>query len=162
MTSPEQLPHATLVVGFGNTLAGDDGVGPVVARQLAALDLPPHARVVEARTDALELAGLWRGELQVWMVDALIRGAAPGTIHRLDHDEVMSVAQHHATVHQLSLPECLRWLALAEPAMAGVRYRLYGVEPQWLGLSEGLGPAVAAAANRLVEILLADLAHLPG
>jgi hydrogenase maturation protease len=162
VTTPEALRCPTLVVGFGNTLAGDDGVGPLVARRLAALDLPSGARVVEARTDALELAGLWHGEPRVWMVDALIRGSAPGTIHRLDHDDVFSVPQRHATVHHLSLPECLRWLAVAEPAMNAVRYRLYGVEPERVGLREGLSPAVAAAAERLVERLLEELAYLPG
>ncbi len=154
--------RAILVAGFGNTLAGDDGIGPLVARRLAALELPSHVRAAEARTDALELAGLWHGETHVWLVDALIRGDAPGTIHRLEHDEVMSVAQRHATVHHLSLPECLRWLALAEPAMAAVRYRLYGVEPERLDLGEGLSPAVAVAADRLVEDLLRELSYLPG
>jgi len=162
VTDAEALRAPTLVVGFGNTLAGDDGVGPAVVRRLAALGAPGLVRMVEAGTDALDLAGLWRGEARVWMVDALLRGSAPGTIHRLEHEEVLAVPQRHATVHHLSLPECLRWLALAEPAMAAVRYRLYGVEPGRLGLGEGLSPAVARAADRLAEALLRELTHFPG
>jgi len=162
VTAPDRQQRAILVAGFGNTLAGDDGVGPLVVRRLATLELPSGTRAVEVRTDALELAGLWRGETHVWLVDALIRGAAPGTIHRLEHDEVMSVPQRHATVHHLSLPECLRWLALDETAMAAVRYRLYGVEPERLDLGEGLSPAAAAAADQLAEELFRELSYLPG
>jgi len=158
-----EAPRATiLVVGFGNSLAGDDGAGPAVVGRLDSAGPPPVARTVEAGTDALDLAGLWRGEAQVWMVDAVLRGAAPGTIHRLEHEEVLAVPQRHATVHHLSLPECLRWLALAEPAMAPVRYRLYGIEPGRLGLGEDLSPAVARAVERLAEALLRELTHFPG
>jgi len=54
----------------------------------------------------------------VWLVDAVIAGAPAGTIHRRGHDEVLGVAQRHATAHALSLPECLRWLVVAYPEMA--------------------------------------------
>lgn len=153
---------ATLVVGFGNTLALDDGVGPEVIRRLAGGPLPEGVRAVQARGDALELADLWRGEPRVWMVDAVVRGSAPGSLHLLEHDEVLSVPQRHATVHHLSLPECLRWLALAIPATAAVRYRLLGVEPARVAVGEGLSPEVAAAAKRLAAMLLDELLYLPG
>jgi hydrogenase maturation protease len=84
-------------------------------------------------------------------VDALVRGAAPGTVHRLSHDELLAVPQRHGTAHQLSLPESLRWIAHAYPEMAGVRYRMWGIEPARLSLEEGLSPAVEAAVEAVCE-----------
>jgi hydrogenase maturation protease len=104
-------------------------------------------RAVEGHSDALRLPSLWRGEPQVWLVDALVRGAPAGTVHRLSHEEVLAVPQRHGTVHQLSLPESLRLIGHAHPEMAGVRYRLWGIEPGPMRLEEGLSPEVGAAVE---------------
>ena len=142
-----------LVVGFGNTLVADDGAGPAVLERLRLADLPEGVRLEEGGQDSLRLPAMWRGEPQVWLVDALSRGAPPGTIHRVGHDELLAIPQRHAGVHQLSLPECLRWLALAYPEMGDVRYSLWGIEPARLEPEEGLSEAVArAVAGMAVEI----------
>jgi hydrogenase maturation protease len=138
-----------LVVGFGNALAGDDGAGPAAVARLQALGLPPGARAEEGGTDALLLPVLWRGESEIWIVDALARGAPPGSVHRLDHEAVLAIPQGHAGAHQLSLPECLRCIALSEPAMAGVRYRLFGIEPRSLALLEPMAEVVAEASREV-------------
>ena len=146
-----QSEPAVLIIGFGTSLMGDDGVGHAVVERLNATDLPPGVRAVAAGSDSLTLPSLCQGEARVWMVDAMVRWVAPGTVHRLDHDEVLSIPQRHATVHHLSLPESLRWIALSYPEMAGIRYRLWGVEPQSLDLGETLSPPVAAAVDVLAR-----------
>jgi hydrogenase maturation protease len=145
-----------LVVGFGNTLAGDDGAGLGVAEGLLRRALLEGVRVEIAGSDSLRLPDLWAGESEVWLVDALIRGEPPGTVHRLGHDEVLRVPQRHATVHQLSLPESLRWIALAYPEMSCVRYRLWGIEPAALGLTQGLSEPVRRAVEGVIEEILRE------
>jgi hydrogenase maturation protease len=152
-------PGSLLVVGFGNVLAGDDAAGPAAMDLLRELRPPPGCRVEDGGCDALGLGGLWQGEPDVWLVDALARGAAPGTVHRLAHEEVLALPPRHGSAHQLSLPECLRCLPLAFPDMAGVRYRLWGVEPRRIGPPAGLSPAVAAAVKAVAgEIHRATIA----
>jgi hydrogenase maturation protease len=102
---------------------------------------------VDGNSDSLHLPALWDGEPRVWLVDALVRGAPPGTVHRLAHEELLAVPQRHGTAHQLSLPESLRWIGLAYPDMAHIRYRLWGIEPGRLALSQGLTPEVEAAVE---------------
>jgi hydrogenase maturation protease len=146
-----------LVVGFGNALAADDGAGPAVVAGLRRRGLPRGARAEEGGQDALRLAGLWRGEPEIWLVDALRRRGPPGSIHRLGHEEVLALPQRHGTAHQLSLPECLRWLAHGYPEMASVRFRLWGIEVSRIELREGLSPEVEAAVERLCDELLLEL-----
>jgi hydrogenase maturation protease len=147
-----------LVVGFGNRLAGDDGAGPAVLDLLRAGRLPVGARAEEGESDALRLPSLWRGEREVWLVDAVRAGGRPGSVYRLAHDDVLTVPQLHATAHQLSLPECLRWIAVSYPEMAAVRYRLWGIEPARVAFGAGLTPAVAAASRAVAAEVLAALA----
>jgi len=119
-------------------------------------------RAEEGHSDSLRLPSVWRGEPRVWLVDALVRGAPPGTVHRLSHEELMAVSQRHGTAHQLSLPESLRWIAHAYPEMATVRYRLWGIEPLRLALAEGLSPEVAAAVEAVCEEIRAEAAREHG
>lgn len=140
-----------LVVGFGNPLMGDDGVGLAVLAHLVELGVPPGVRLAEGGTDATHLADLWQGEEHVVLVDALTRGSPPGTVHRLSLEEVLRLPQEHEGVHALSLPSCLRWVLLARPELARARVELFGVEPAQVAPGQGLTLAVAAAAQQLAR-----------
>jgi hydrogenase maturation protease len=148
-----------LILGLGNPLMADDGVGHAVIERIRRA-VPPTTARAEWAPDVLSLPGLWRAEGEVWLVDAMIRGAAPGSVHRLDHADLMALEQRHESAHHLSLPESLRWIALAFPKMASIHYRLWGVEPREVVARRGLGAAVRAAAERVASEILADLASL--
>jgi hydrogenase maturation protease len=127
---------------------GDDGCGLAVVRRLRDLGGP---RAEEGHSDSLRLPSLWAGEDEIWLVDALVRSAPPGTVHRLSHEELLAIPQRHGTAHRLSLPESLRWIGHTYPEMARVRYRLWGIEPRSFALDEGISPAVAAAVEAVAE-----------
>lgn len=146
-----------LVVGFGNPLVGDDGCGPAVIERLRRSRLPAGVRVEDGHTDALRLPSLWKGEGEIWLIDALQRGAAPGTVHELGHAEVTRAPQRHASAHRLSLPESLRWIALAHPEMERVRYRLWGVEPDRLRPGAKLSAAATAGVRAVAARVRARL-----
>ena len=137
----------------------DDGAGPEVVRRLNAGHPPAGVRVQDGGADSLRLPGFWQGEADVWLVDAVTGGAAPGSIIRLSHDQVLAVPQRHATAHALSLPEGLRWISLSYPEMAGVRYRFWGIVAGCLSLESGLSDEVGAAVDRVVLEILRELKH---
>jgi hydrogenase maturation protease len=160
------MSQPVLVVGLGNSLMADDGVGLEVVRRLAEGALPSHARAEVAGADSLVLPSLWRGEKHLWLVDALQRGEAPGALHRLEHDEVLSLPQAHSGAHHLSLPESLRWIGVAYPEMTVVRYQLWGIEPADVEPRESLSPPVERAVSAVVKAMVSALhgeAHIePG
>ena len=145
----------TLVVGFGNPLMGDDGVGAAVVAELEQIGAPRGLRL-STLADVLHLSSVWRDEARVWMVDAVICGAAPGAVHRRGHAQVLGNPQRHATVHHLSLAEGLRWIVHSCPALACGRFRLWGVEPESVEAVEALSPVVARA-TRTVASEIADV-----
>jgi hydrogenase maturation protease len=156
---PTVLP-GVLVVGLGNPLMGDDGAGPAVIAEIRRRSRPRGAhRLEDGGTDILNLPGLWDDEPSLWVVDAVQGGRPAGTIHRLDHSELLGLPQRTASCHDLSLPECLRWISLAFPRMAGIRYRLWGIEPARVDDREGLSAAVASAVRVVADEVLSELSR---
>ncbi len=83
---------AALIVGCGNLLRGDDGVGPVLIRHLWDRGVPQGARLVDGGTAGMDVAFQMRGADRVVIVDACLTpgasGSAPGTVYRVPGEEL--------------------------------------------------------------------------
>ena len=66
--------YAVLVVGCGNLLRGDDGVGPVLVRHLWERGVPDGARLVDGGTAGMDVAFQMRGAAAVVIIDAFRNG----------------------------------------------------------------------------------------
>lgn len=76
-----------LVAGMGNALSGDDGFGVAVAHALAARRLPPEVHVIEVGIGGIHLVQeLMEGYEALVVIDAVERGAEPGTLFVLEPD----------------------------------------------------------------------------
>ena len=129
-----------LVAGVGNVLRGDDGFGPAVVARLD--ELPAGVEAIETGIggDAL-LQELLAGCDGLVLVDAVDRGAAPGTLFELDPE--VGDAVHVADVH-LANPDRVLSIAKTMGALPE-RVRLVGCQPASVDvLGEGLSPAVEA------------------
>jgi hydrogenase 3 maturation protease len=140
--------HRVAVVGVGQRLRGDDGVGPEVARALRERGaarvfdvgcVPENhlGTLLEARVD------------RVLFVDAADWGAAPGAACVARAEEL---ADRCASTHAMSLTLLARLLAVH-----GIECWLVGVQPADLRLGAALSPPVIDAAHALVEALAACL-----
>jgi hydrogenase maturation protease len=141
-----------LIVGLGNPLMGDDGVGALLAESLAqSLAGHPRAEVLIGGTDLLRCAGEIEGRERVILIDAVQSGAereGAGEITVTDEDppEGLSVG-----THSLSAPAAVRLLRRLMPEVR-FTWMLAGVRSVRAG--EGLSPELAAALPRLRECLI--------
>jgi hydrogenase maturation protease len=83
MTLAANGTGSPLVIGIGNPDRGDDGIGPLVVRQLAGM-VPAGVTLIERSGDAQALIDDWAGHDTVILVDAAESRKAPGTVHRVD------------------------------------------------------------------------------
>ena len=151
--SGESEPARLVIVGLGNPLMADDGIGHAVVGRFIKSGLPVGVRVEALAGDILGLAALWRGEADVWLVDAVAGDSVAGSLQVLNHRELFDLPADGLSAHQLSLGESLRWLVHGRPEMAAITFRLYGVEAGCLRPRVGLSPVVEEAVDRLVETL---------
>ena len=147
------------MVGLGNALMSDDGVGYAAVERLARMDLPKGVRVEALAGDVFGLVELWSGEPNVWLVDAITGMVAAGEIRILEHDEVVGLPSGELSIHWLSLGECLRWMVFAHPGMAAIRLRLYGVGIGPIHPGLVVRPFIDKAVSRMVRTLSIDAAR---
>ena len=118
--------------------------------------MPPSVDVVDGGTAGLDILGLMEGYDQVVIIDAVDAGLEPGTILRFRPEDVtpdhldLSISLHDEKVTRvLQLAECLgRDLA---PIV------IYGVQPESVGWSTDLSPAVLAQLDSLLDNIQEEL-----
>lgn len=143
-----------LVVGIGNCWRGDDAAGLLVAEQVALLQLK-HVEIRRLESPGPELMDLWQQRQAVFLVDAVISGAPPGTLHRLDL--LQQPVQWRAAVssHALDLPAVIQ---LAHRLRSLPRHLvLYGIEVSDVGHGAVLTGAVAAALSACADAIVREI-----
>jgi hydrogenase maturation protease len=149
------------VLGVGNTLMCDDGVGVAVARALLADGgLPAGVEVVCGETAGMGLVGFFRDSDAVVFVDAIDVGEEPGTVFRFGPDEAGVTALRSNNIHGMGvgyLLTCAR-LAGADPEVVCVAVQVGDVRP----LPDELTPPVAAALPKVVDLVRREAVRLSG
>jgi len=74
------FPSSILVLGIGNYLLGDEGIGVHAARALSAEDFPPRVKILDGGTGGFHLLEYLQQYPVVVLIDATMDGAAPGTV----------------------------------------------------------------------------------
>ena len=148
-----------LVIGLGNEYRGDDAVGLVVARRLREA-APESVRVLEESGEGAALIESWQGADFVILIDAVYLGAKPGTIHRFDaHVQPIASKFFRFSTHDFGVAQAVE-LARALGRLPP-RLIVYGVEGKSFEAGVGLSPEVEAAAQEVVERVLAELGSPP-
>jgi hydrogenase maturation protease len=145
----------SVVVGVGNMMRRDDGVGPEVVDRVRAAR--PDVEVVEVNGDASTLVDVWHDRALAVVVDAVRTGASVGTVHRwqlVDGWDDVPLASPGSS-HLVGVADAVR----LSQALGRLPRRLIviGVEVADLGDGTGLSAAVSAAVAPAADAVLRAL-----
>lgn len=149
-----------LVLGVGNVLMRDEGVGVHVARAIAG-DQPSiggGVRVVDGGTLGLDLLPLIADARAVVLIDAVDLRAEPGTVSVLRGDALHGVLGGHLSPHQVGLGDLIAVGRLTGELPE--RVVLVGIQPAAIEVGIDLTTACAAAVPRAIDAVRAELAAL--
>lgn len=136
-----------LVIGVGNPDRADDGVGPLVVRQLPAL---PGVRALFRPADGCALIEDWADAGALILVDAASAASHPGRVHRIDLScQPPPHTLRPSSTHALGVAEAIG-LAQVIGCLPG-RSVLYAIEGQCFGTGLPMTPEVAAAAPEVAR-----------
>jgi hydrogenase maturation protease len=146
-----------VVLGIGNTILSDEGVGVHAVEALRErYKLPENVEVIDGGTSGMELLGPLSGTDVLIVLDAIKAGRAPGTVVRLIGDEVPVFFRSKLSPHQVSICDVLAGLEFSGDLPGDLV--LIGVEPASLELGLELTPAIAARVPDMVGLAVAELA----
>lgn len=159
MKPEDGKPEHLLILGLGNVLCGDDGLGVAAAAQLdRQYRLPDGVQLMDGGTLGLSLLHYVSQPDALIIVDAIQADGPPGTFVRLTGDEVAPAIESRLSVHQVGVADLLdglRWTASGPSQIV-----LLGLVPGSIELELGRSPAVARALPRLVEAVVIETARL--
>jgi hydrogenase maturation protease len=150
--------RGTIVVGVGTAMRGDDAVGLIVAREVAAaIGERDDVTVVEASGEPGRLLAVLAGHDRAILVDAMVSGAAIGTVRWLDPAAASATMAGPTSSHGLGLAQSLA-LGLALGRLPP-ETMVCAIEGASFDHGADLSPAVATAARLAVEAIVYQLAR---
>jgi hydrogenase maturation protease len=148
-----------LVLGVGNILLRDEGVGiRVIERIQERYEFPHNVSVLDGGVLGLSLLGVISEADHLIVVDAIKKGGEPGSLYRLEGDEVPKRILAKNSLHQVDFLETLTSCQALDKVPETV---ILGVEPQDIeNLSIELTPVVRERIDALVDMVLKELDRL--
>ena len=152
---------AVLVIGCGNLLRGDDGVGPVLIRHLWDRGVPEGAKLVDGGTAGMDVGFQMRGAGRVVIVDACVSqgatGAEPGTVYRVPGEELTDLPplqglHTHSFRWDHAIPFA-RW-ALGDACPSDITVFL--IEAAAMDLGADLSEPVSTAMEQVIDLIERD------
>lgn len=144
----------TLIMGIGNLLMGDEGVGVHVIRHLEKQPLPADVELLDGGSGGLHLLDFFQRFPRVVLIDATLDGRPPGTIERLT-PRFSSDYPPTLTAHDIGLKDVLDALFLMDRQPEIVLYTIAIADLNRMAVD--LSPDVAAAVPVVAEAVLAGI-----
>jgi hydrogenase maturation protease len=144
-------PTAAVVIGIGNPMRSDDGIG---AAAVALLQNTVDCIALDG--EATRLIDAWEGRAHAIVIDAVISGAPAGTVHRLDPErDTLPATPAAISSHAAGLSEALELARVLDRLPE--RLTVYGVEAADVSPGPDLSPEVAVALPELLARIKTEL-----
>jgi hydrogenase maturation protease len=151
------MKKPTVVVGLGNALMGDEGIGTEIVWRLSERSARhPSAEFVDAGTGGLTILHLMEGRRKAVFVDCALMETAPGTVRRFTPEEVRSTkVLVHQSLHEADL---IRVIDMARQLdQAPEEIVLFGIQPERVELRQGLSETLTIRLEEYIALVLKEL-----
>lgn len=150
MSAPSVSAGPLLVVGVGNSLMADDGIGiAAVGRLGQGWELGPEVELVDGALWLLSLLPAVEESSGLILLDAINANRPPGTVIELERDEIPGFLQTMLSPHQVGVRDLLALCSLRGTLPA--RTAALGIQPERVALGTELSPVVQESLDILLE-----------
>jgi len=144
-----------LVLGIGNILLRDEGFGPHVIKVLETVELPEYVELLDGGTAGADLLDFVCDRRKIIVIDAIEGNFEPGTVVRLNIDDLEPMPELSVSLHELGISQTL---TMARQLCCGPeQVVIIGVQPKELRCGLGLSRDIASAIPKVLEAVLNEL-----
>jgi hydrogenase maturation protease len=147
-----------LILGIGNTLRSDDGLGVYVVRHIveSGVSLPEGVELLDGGTAGFDLLGLIDGYDKIVIVDALKVDDKPGSIYRFTPEHAVD-RRSQFSLHEVGIMEVIKTLRLMDH---NPEIEFVGIVPDNISdIDTNISSAVKDSIPRAVEVILDAATH---
>ena len=152
-----------LVIGLGNPLMGDEGIGWHIIDRLAGDPrLPEDTELLWGGTDLLACADQVQGRSRVILIDAMLDASQVGSVVVFRDgagDELQGLEDRQGHVHHLSVTQAIHLLRIVSPWFQAAPLSLIAICVDSARMQPELSPMLAATIPRMVDRVLQELAE---
>jgi hydrogenase maturation protease len=150
-----------LVLGIGNLLMGDEGVGVHALEALARQPLSPGVRLLDGGTGGFHLLSVFRSEPELVLIDAALDGQPPGTVRVLE-PRFASDYPPSLGAHDIGLRDLVESAALlgSLPRTRLVAVSIARIGPPGTSLSPDVSAALPAVVRAVRDLVAPGIVTL--
>jgi hydrogenase maturation protease len=149
-----------LVMGIGNILFKDEGIGIHVIEKLQTMDLPSDVELVDGGMASNVFLYLIEKREKVILIDAMKAGGSPGTIYRLAEKEFLEARKGWRTTQESEFEDAYRTATLTKTEPG--EFVVIGIEPEETGEDThkceiGLSPSLETKIPEIIEMVMTEI-----
>jgi len=149
----ENFKNKILIVGIGNLLCRDEGVGVHVIHEMQSMQLPGHIELLDIGTSTMDLISYLEGVKKLIVIDAMKAGGTPGTIYKCGPEDLLPKGEGSVSLHDMGVVETL---TMAKKMGMEMNTVIIGVEPKVLDWGMELSEEVKTKIPVIVEAVLKE------
>jgi hydrogenase maturation protease len=144
-----------LIMGVGNILLKDEGIGVHVVGRLKEMSLPENVEVLDGGTAGLDLVDFMENRRKLIVIDAVKSGGKPGTIYRLTEENLKIKPKAIISFHEIDFLDALYMSDVMKNKPEEVI--VIGIEPKDMSDGIDLSPEIEERIPRIIEIVMEEL-----
>ena len=146
-----------IVLGYGNSLRGDDGVGVKIVQKLEAMCLPNHIKVIEGASRGIDVLINTEEFEKLIIIDSVISGGKEGSLYRMTIPELPETKNVDLTTHGSSWISFLKTKVESGEKDYWSKVVFYGIEIKNTTIGTELSPEIANRIPEYIDSILEDL-----
>lgn len=152
--SKNSAPRRIVVIGVGNLLQKDEGIGIHTVKALEEMEMPDNVTIIDGGTSP-DILACTRGGDKLIIIDAARAGGEPGAIYRFQPDDIVAESGETLSVHELGVPQNLRLMLLSgdEPSEVVI----IGIEPKEIDWGIELSPELEMKIPEIISVVIKEM-----
>jgi hydrogenase maturation protease len=149
-----EMTPRIVIIGVGNLLMKDEGIGIHAVQSLQEIDLPPDVKLIDGGTSP-DLISYTRAGDKMIIIDAARAGSKPGTIYRFRPEDIAAGKGSLTSAHEMGVVENLNLMTITGNAPAEVV--IIGIEPAEIDWGTELSPQLKQRLPAIVKAVLKEI-----
>jgi len=149
------VKNKVLVLGVGNSILSDEGLGTHLVKKLQEEEFPDNVELMDGGTRGLDLLAYMDDVAKLIIIDCVKGGAEPGSIFRFEPDKVnVTLKEYKISFHELGIYDFLHQARLLKSLPPTI---IFGMEPKEIDWGEELSTTVAAEMGKLKALVTDEI-----